>query len=71
MVAHRGRAERREDQVACWRRPQLGEELPAEHLVALDDAVDELGMSTSCKSLWVHLSTNGRVPEKKMFSFRH
>ena len=55
-VAHRGRAERREDQVACWRFPQLGEEPPAEHHVALDD--DELSISTSCKSLWVYLSTN-------------
>ena len=53
MPAHRGRAERREDQVARWRPSQLGEELPAEHLVALHDVVDELGMSSSCKSLWV------------------
>ena len=56
-VAHRGRAERREDQVARWRPSQLGEELPAEHLVALDDVGDELGISSSCKSLWVYLST--------------
>ena len=58
VLANCGRAERREDQVACWRPSQLGEELPAEHLVALDDVVDELGISSSCKSLWEYLSTN-------------
>ena len=72
VLANCGRAERREDQVACWRFPQLGEELSAEHLVALDDVIDELGISSSCKSLSVYIFQQMEGSLKKtMFSFGH